>query len=71
MEKELLKQWPSYGPEWDAAIEFGVDVALLLENLDLTPTERLIRHQNALEFVLELRKAMERANAARAPASVS
>lgn len=57
MERELLRQWPSYGPEWDAAIDFGVDVAHLLEKLELTPTERLLEHQRALTLVLELRRA--------------
>jgi hypothetical protein len=64
VQRELLRQWPSYGPEWDAAIEFGIDVALLLENLELTPTERLLRHQRSLELALELRRAMARVNAA-------
>lgn len=37
----LLARWPSYGPGWDAAIAAGVDVALIEENLRLTPAERL------------------------------
>lgn len=30
-----------YGPEWAAAVEFGIDVSLLESNLRLTPAERL------------------------------
>lgn len=56
------RQWmraafPSYGPDWDAAIEYGVDVSLLEENLRRTPAERLDALQDALDFVQELRGA--------------
>ena len=37
----LLARWPSYGPAWDAAVAAGVDVAVIEENLRLTPAERL------------------------------
>jgi hypothetical protein len=40
-QQDLLHRLPSSGPEWDAAIEYGIDVSLLDENLALTPTERL------------------------------
>jgi hypothetical protein len=40
-QRELLERLPSSGPEWDAAIAYGIDVTLLTENLALTPTERL------------------------------
>jgi len=40
---ELKAAFPSYGPDWDAAVDLGVDVSILLENLSLTPTERLAR----------------------------
>lgn len=39
--REQLERWPSYGAGWDAAIAAGIDVALLEENLRLTPAERL------------------------------
>lgn len=48
---------PSRGPCWDAAIEFGIDVTLLLENLELTPTQRLARLQQANDFHELLRNA--------------
>ncbi len=48
---------PSYGPGWDEAIRFGVDVTLLLENLALTPTERLRRLEQVADFHAMLREA--------------
>jgi hypothetical protein len=48
---------PSYGPDWDAAIEFGIDVSLLLENLALSPAMRLARLQQTAEFHALLREA--------------
>jgi hypothetical protein len=38
---ELQAAFPSFGRDWDAAIDAGIDVSLLLENLDLSSTERL------------------------------
>jgi hypothetical protein len=37
--------------------ENGVDVSLLRENLKLSPTERLEKHQRALELDWEIRRA--------------
>jgi hypothetical protein len=48
---------PSYGPDWDRAIDFGIDVTLLLENLELTPAERLRRLQQVSDFHALLREA--------------
>jgi hypothetical protein len=39
------------------AEEFGIDLSLLLENLKLTPTERLQKLQNQVRFHAMLRKA--------------
>ena len=39
--QEAGESLPSYGPAWDAAIAYGIDVTLLEANLRLTPTERL------------------------------
>ncbi|MGK5086006.1 hypothetical protein WDW86_00465 [Bdellovibrionota bacterium FG-2] len=41
------------------AIAYGIDVSLLDVNLDLSPQERIERHESALELVNELRKAGE------------
>jgi queuine/archaeosine tRNA-ribosyltransferase len=40
-----------------AAQEYGIDVAMLLDNLKRSPAERIRRHQIALETVEQLRKA--------------
>ncbi len=54
--RELLRQaFASYGPEWAEAIEAGVDVSLLVENLQLSPTERLEQLQRMTELYEELR----------------
>jgi hypothetical protein len=39
------------------AIEYGIDISMLRANLALTPTERLRRHQIALDRVRRLEKA--------------
>ncbi len=38
----------------ERAIEFGIDVTLLIENLRLTPTERVLRGQAMLDSVVAL-----------------
>ena len=38
----------------ERAIAFGIDITLLIENLRLTPTERVIRAQQMLDSVLAL-----------------
>ena len=54
---ELKAAFPSYGPDWDRAVEKGVDVSLLDENLSLTPTQRLARLEELLNETEALRKA--------------
>lgn len=44
----------------ERAVEFGIDISLLIENLKLTPTERLRKAQQALESILALREESER-----------
>jgi hypothetical protein len=39
------------------AEEFGIDISLLIENLKLTPTQRLQKLQNQIRFHDELRTA--------------
>lgn len=48
---------PDHGPDWRAAIDYGIDVSLLLENLSLTPDERLRRLQQMVAFHEALRAA--------------
>jgi hypothetical protein len=55
--RELL---PSYGPDWDRAIDYGIDVSLLLENLALSPAQRLARLQQVVDFHEQLRRAGQR-----------
>jgi hypothetical protein len=40
-----------------AAIDYGIDISMLIDNLKRTPAERIQRHQMALETMLKLRKA--------------
>jgi hypothetical protein len=40
-----------------AAIEYGIDVSMLAENLARSCTERVMRHQVALDTAERLRKA--------------
>ena len=40
----------------ERAIEHGVDLTLILENVRRTPTERLQRHQRAVLSILALRQ---------------
>lgn len=41
----------------EAANQAGIDVSLLDSNLALTPEERALRHESALELALALRAA--------------
>ena len=42
------------------AVEEGVDISLLYERLSWSPTERIEKHQRALEFAERLREAGRR-----------
>ncbi|WP_163993557.1 hypothetical protein [Pyxidicoccus caerfyrddinensis] len=59
MREALRRAYPSHGPDWDAAIEAGVDVSLLEENLRLSPTERLEQLQRMTELYEALRPKEE------------
>jgi hypothetical protein len=48
------------GPAWQAAEEFGVDMAQLEANLMKTPWERIQQHSRALNTAILLREAMEK-----------
>lgn len=43
----------------EAARDYGIDVAMLIDNLKRTPAERIRRHQIALETAEKLRKAQQ------------
>lgn len=48
---------PDSNPALEAARRAGFDLALIDSNLALTPEQRVLRHDSALELVLALRKA--------------
>jgi len=51
---------PDAGPAWRAAAEYGFDMSLIEEALQLTPEHRLEQHQRALDLILEVKEAGER-----------
>ncbi len=55
---ELRVAFPSAGPDWDRAVEMGIDVSLLLENLRLTPAQRLERLESLLNELESLRRSV-------------
>ena len=42
-------------PELAAAKEYGIDISMLVDNLGLTPKDRIRRHQIALNTIEKLR----------------
>ncbi|HET6382777.1 MAG TPA: hypothetical protein VFJ58_05240 [Armatimonadota bacterium] len=61
MSEEQWAWFQNYTRSYGEQDEEGVDLSLLRENLRLTPSERLARHQRALKFVLEMEHAAEAA----------
>ena len=58
------RRQPSYGPDWDAAIEFGIDVSLIEVNLSHSYEERFAHSLEMTRFIEELDAARERMHAA-------
>lgn len=56
---ELKAAFPSLGPGWDAAIDAGIDVSLILENLDLSPTARVQLLESLLSESQALRASVQ------------
>jgi len=56
-EKQTCQARPEPPDAVRDAIEYGIDVSAIRDNLALTPTERLRRHEIALNTVEMLRKA--------------
>jgi hypothetical protein len=48
---------PDAGPAWRAAWEAGVDMSLIEHALTLTPEQRLVEHQQVIDFLLTLQGA--------------
>lgn len=44
-------------PELAAAKEYGIDISMLVDNLGLTPKDRIRQHQIALNTIEKLRNA--------------
>lgn len=51
----VLRRLPSFGPAWDAAIDYGIDVAQLELNLELTPEQRIVQLMELLRLHEQLR----------------
>ncbi len=47
----------SYGPDWDAAVAYGLDMTLIEVSLAMTPGQRAERLQSLLIQMAELRDA--------------
>lgn len=52
--EEACRAIPGFGSAWDAAIAHGVDVTLLLENLALSPAQRIDRLDAQNRFAAEV-----------------
>lgn len=50
-------QWQAYTQGYGEQDDNGVDLSSLRENLRLTPTERLRKHQQALRLFTEVQRA--------------
>ena len=55
-----LRGQPSYGPAWDAAIEFGIDVTLIEDNLARTMAERFAQSLCLTQFAARVEAARAR-----------
>lgn len=51
---------PEAGPAWRAACDYGLDMSLVEDALDMTPEQRLEEHQHALNLLLEIESSRER-----------
>jgi hypothetical protein len=43
----------------DAAKDFGIDLSLIDESLALTPEQRAVQHQNALDMARQMKAAFD------------
>jgi hypothetical protein len=48
---------PDAGPAWRAAMDAGIDMSLIEENLRRSPWERLLANDSVLALIGELQKA--------------
>ena len=62
--RDLLRgAFASRGVDWDRAIDFGVDVSVLLDRLNMSPEERLLELDRTAQFVAELQGGLLRGDA--------
>jgi hypothetical protein len=54
-----LAQNPPPGSTIEAAKAYGVDLTLILRRLKLTPTERVMEMEQAMQLVEEMRKNLQ------------
>jgi hypothetical protein len=64
-EERLLD--PAPGGAIAAARDFGIDLTQLIENLRLTPAERIKRNYEAVNSMLKFAAAMRKAKSRRSP----
>ena len=62
-EPALKEASPGYGPAGQGAADRDIDLSLLEESLRLTPWERMLANDDALNFAETLRAAMKRRHA--------
>jgi len=55
--KKQRSKTSQHTEELKAAIDYGIDISMLLDNIKRTPAERIRRHQIALNTVKKLHKA--------------
>ncbi|HTX20417.1 MAG TPA: hypothetical protein VMD27_00950 [Candidatus Aquilonibacter sp.] len=48
---------PDAGPAWRAAMDYGFDMSLIEDSLKLTPEQRLVEHQQVIDFLIELQES--------------
>jgi hypothetical protein len=64
-EEKLLN--PKPGSRIAAARDYGIDLSQIVENLRLTPAERIKRNDEAANSVLKFQEAMQRAKSKTEP----
>ncbi len=62
-ESVMKEASPGYGPADQGAEDRDIDLSLLEESLRLTPWERMLANDDALNFAESLRAAMKRRHA--------
>ena len=56
-QKNQINETLQQADEVQAAINYGIDISMLIDSIKRSPTERIRRHQIALNTAQKLRKA--------------